>query len=99
MTGYLLVRLPLWVLLLPGVELRADDTAVPADVPVALPQGPSAVTVSIALPLRHGKLEAQLGVPVWIEPGRTTTVDLARLVPSVYRLSTNPRSKNSVMRR
>jgi hypothetical protein len=79
MTGYLIVRLAPLLGLLPGVELRAGDVVIAAGVPISLPPGPATLTVSVRFPLRRGRLDARLGVPVWIEPGGTTTVDLAQL--------------------
>lgn len=79
MTGYLVVRLAPLLCLVPGIELRAGSTAVAAGVPVPLSPGPEVVTVSVALPLTRGRACARLDIPVWIEPGGTTTVDLARL--------------------
>jgi len=79
MTGYLIVRLAPLLRLLPGVELRAGGAVIAAGVPVSLPSGPATLDVSVRMPLRQGRLDARLGVPVWIEPGGTTIVDFSRL--------------------
>jgi hypothetical protein len=85
MTGYLIVRLAPLLRLLPGVALHAGGAAISSDLPVSLPPGPATVMISVGLPLQRGWLDARLGVTVWIEPGGTTSVDLARLVHTVCR--------------
>jgi len=80
MTGYLIVRLAPPLRLLPGIELRAGGALIAAGMPVPLPPGSATLTISVRFALRRGRLDARLGVPVWIEPGGTTIVDLARLV-------------------
>jgi len=83
MTGNLIVRLAPLLGLLPGVELHAGGAVIAAGVPVPLPPGPATLAVSVRIPLGRGRLDARLGVPVWIEPGGTTTVDLVRLAHTV----------------
>jgi len=75
--GFLLVRLgPLLRLL--DYELRAGNVGIAPECAVPLPPGDVQLTLDARMNLPKGRLDAQLDVSLWIEPGETTIVDLAR---------------------